>query len=148
MSTNILKLVSITPQYTPSAIQQQEAKEFIASRFPQAEVEVTVTETVQFIDSGTNFTKVACPVCKNEIDLNRWQELMDKAYQTQFADLLISCPHCAATTTLDDLEYEWPVGFARFIIEVRNLDNDTDSNALSFLEQVLRTKLRKIWAHY
>ena len=45
---------------------------------------------------------------------------MDQAYRFSFVDLAVSVPCCNAQLSLNDLRYEWPAGFARFILEAQS----------------------------
>jgi hypothetical protein len=46
---------------------------------------------------------------------------MDRAYDGEgFTALNISTPCCGFQTSLKDLKYGWPVGFARFFLEAFN----------------------------
>jgi hypothetical protein len=53
------------------------------------------------------------------------------------------------STTLNDLKYEWPAGFARFIIDARNPNvDDIDGRDMESLESILGIQLKTIRAHY
>lgn len=149
MSDNFLKLIPISPQYVPSTAAICKAYELLSEYLPEAdEISYNVTEGVRFIDQGQNWQRVSCPACGNELDAEWWQQAMDAAYQTGFSNLSINLPCCGVTSSLNDLRYEWPAGFARFVLEARNPDADLDGSKLKTLEQILGCKLRKIWARY
>jgi hypothetical protein len=38
-----------------------------------------INDSIQFYDSGENFENILCPFCKNELDIEWWQEEMSKA---------------------------------------------------------------------
>jgi hypothetical protein len=149
MSVNTLKLIPTSPEYVPRDTVQRWACDFLESFFPGAqETTCETTEGVRFIDQGQNWERVRCPVCGSELDPEWWSQAMDAAYQTGFANLLVNVPCCGAVSSLNDLQYELPAGFARFVLKVRDPDKDIDDEQLITLEQVLGCKLRKIWARY
>lgn len=148
MSSDILKLIPSSPEYVPDEGAQRHIYDLFASCVPRAIVHSEVTEEVRFIDQGANWERVVCPACGAEIDTEWWQKSMDIAYQTKFTALLVDTPCCGKRYSLNDLCYEWPAGFARFVIEVHNLGMDINDNMVYSLEQILGCKLRKIWAHY
>ncbi len=51
-------------------------------------------------------------------------QAMDRAHDAQFGDLAVIVPCCEMRFSLDDLCYEWPAGFARFLLEARSPEND------------------------
>ena len=149
MSVNFLRLIPDNPEYIPPLALQLQARDMLMCFIPDAdEVCVYTTDEVEHIDAGANFEKVACPACGTTLDLEWWMQEMDRTYQeTHFADLLVDTPCCQTTQSLNDLCYEAPAGFARFVLEVRNPNGDIDAQQIHQLEAVVQCSLRKIWAH-
>jgi hypothetical protein len=149
MSVNVLKLIPNDPEFIPSAEAQQRAKDLLASLLPLAtEISVEITADVNFIDQGQNFERAFCPQCGTIVDLSWWQSAMDKAHVFKFNNLTVEMPCCGTTSSLNDLHYEWPAGFARFVLEAHNPNADLDSNQILSLEAIIGTPLRKIRARY
>ncbi len=109
MSVNILKIIPSTPDYIPGDEQQESARSLLSQVFNSGRIDMSTTDTVQFIDPGANFERVSCNVCEQEIPSEEWQELMDAAHKNDFSDLdcLTSCQHW---TSLNELNYNWPAG--------------------------------------
>ncbi|MFF2526591.1 hypothetical protein [Streptomyces liangshanensis] len=61
-------------------------------------------------------------MCRAIIGTEWWADLLEAHCDDGFATLAIEVPCCGGSTTLDALEYDWPCGFARFEIAVRNPD--------------------------
>jgi hypothetical protein len=61
----------------------------------------------------------------------------------------VTVPCCGSTVSLNDLDYDWPAGFARFVVEARNprVGNLSDAE-MRELELIVRTRLRPIRARY
>ena len=150
MSDDILRLIPTDPDYVPDAETQRRACALFASFIPQAsEVLIRTSDTIEFVDQGTNFERIVCPLCGVVLDNGWWQNAMDTAYVTGFADLGAPLPCCQKTVSLNDLHYQWPAGFARFVLEA-HCPNIADLNygQINALEEILGCSLRRIWAHY
>lgn len=150
MSEDILQLIPTVPAYVPSETSRFLARQRLASWFPDAEkIADHVTEDVEFIDPGTNLERILCPACGKELAILWWHEAMDRAFQEgHVAHLSVVVPCCGITHSLNDLCYEWPAGFARFVLEIRDPGYDLSEEHVHLLEQDLQCTLRTIWAHY
>lgn len=150
MSDNYLRLIPTDPRYVADSVALERARDYLAGVVPDAdEVAATVTDDVNFVDMGANFERVSCPQCGHELDVAWWQDAMDASGETNFATLDITTPCCAAATSLNDLRYEWPAGFARLVLEARNPNvRDIEEADAAALSSILGTPVRRIWAHY
>jgi hypothetical protein len=149
MSENVLKIIPMKGDYAPSVRQQVQARDLISDFLPNAEaIVVELTNSIEFVDQGTNFEQVKCPLCHSILSIDWWQETMDRAYSMHFDNLAIETPCCASSTSLNDLDYEWPAGFSRFKIEIRSPRSELTEKLFADLESLLGCKLRQIWAHY
>jgi hypothetical protein len=149
MSDNYLRLIPVSPYYIPNATSSEEAQRLFTSFVPHAdEVRVSITNEIEFIDQGSNWEQVICPRCGSELGVRWWQEAMDTAYATKFTNLFVLMPCCHNECSLNDLRYEGPAGFARFVLEARNPNADLNEAQLHALAQKLGCALRKIWTHY
>jgi len=150
VSDNFLRLIPTDPEYTPDAQAADEARAYLATLVPDAdEVKAAMTSEIAFIDQGANFERISCPRCGAEIDESWWADEVERASNTAFAQLDVITPCCAARVSLNDLDYRWPAGFARFVLEAMNPQvRDLDESATARLAAMLGTPLRRIWAHY
>ena len=73
---------------------------------------------------------------------------MDEDYSEgfQLASWIVPC--CGARCTLNDLVYEWPQAFGRFVLDVMNpnIGMLEDEHKREF-EEILGTKLRVVYQH-
>lgn len=146
MSDSFLKLIPSDPAYVPEQIRHEATLGILRSYFPQAdEISIEVNDRIKFIDQGSNFERVICPLCNTELAIPLWQDMMDTAYKTQFSDLVVKMPCCGQACSLNDLRYEWPAGFAKFVLEVMNPNSDLTAAQIHHLELVLGCALRKLW---
>ena len=150
MSENFLKIIPEQPVYIPKNEAQVTASRFLKSLVDEnCEVQSKVSKEIEFVDAGTNFESISCPICGKEISGEWWSIAMSKAHQSHFSQLEIAVPCCKSRTTLNHLNYNWSQGFARFVLSARNPNiSMLDKQSLSKLEQILGCKLRVIWTHY
>ena len=150
MSDNILKLITASPTYMPNDYSIEEALTYLRQHVQSAESIIAIkSDSPRFIDQGANFEKIICPNCTSLIDMTWWQDAMDKAYKTGFKDLTIKTPCCGTETSLNELGYYWPAGFARLSIEIRNpAREDIATEIVEKVEMILATRIKKIWAYY
>jgi hypothetical protein len=145
MTDNFLILIPTDPRYIPHPDSAQAANEYLVSVLPTEDIIWIASDSVTFVDCGNNFERVSCPACGRELAIPVWQQMMDAAYETEFADLTVTMPCCGAVGSLNDLHYEWPAGFASFSLEVLNPTTDLDEQQIAHVESLLGCSLRKIW---
>ncbi len=150
MSENLLQLIPQQPAYVPDEKAVLLAEQFLKSQVSESsEVYSEVSNAITFIDAGANFESVACPMCGKKISGKWWSAVMDEARKSQFSNLDIVVPCCGSKTTLNYLNYNFPQGFARFILTARNPDvQELDKQSIEELERIVGSKLRVIWTHY
>jgi hypothetical protein len=151
MSDDYMKLVPTDVSYVPSAKAQRKAVELLRAFAPDAdEVSAETAEQVEFIDCGSNWSGVRCPHCGVTLEDEWWSDAVDASSATGFANLAVDLPCCGRPGALSDLDYIWPVGFARFTLQARNanLGGQLPAEKASQLESVLGCRLRVILAHY
>jgi hypothetical protein len=149
MSTHLLRLIPTDPHWTPEPERIDRARAVLGAFFPARAVEAQTYPSVIFIDQGENFEEVRCPGCRTALDVDWWGERMNRAATHGFADLAVRCPSCALDTTLNDLDYRLPAGFARFELTVREpLRPGLAAAELAELTQALGHPLRPVLTRY
>ncbi|MCU0490713.1 MAG: hypothetical protein MUD01_03805 [Chloroflexaceae bacterium] len=148
MSTHSICVIPRDPFFIPDAQAQAHAQRLLQQLAPRADsISILVSHTPIFVDAGANFETVKCPRCRTAIS-NWWHEAMDRAYSHQFKHLAVETPCCATTLSLNELRYEWPCGFARFVLKAQNPDVGLLSVVhMRALERLLNCCLRQILAH-
>ncbi len=150
MSENYLKLIPNNPQFVPAEDAQIQVVNLLERLLPYAdERSVWVTSEIAFVDPGGNLNAVYCPNCGSELLASGWwQQAMDKAYANRFRDLSVQMPCCGTALSLDNLRYEWPAGFARSWIEIRNPGViELTARQIKKIEKAFGCPLRVIWSH-
>ena len=104
------------------------------------------SEELEFVSQGANWESVSCPTCGADL-WPWWADAADGSAKNQFRDLSVTTPCCGATTTLHDLNYSWPAGFGRFVLESPNPTVDITPEQETFLAACLGMPLRKVWMH-
>lgn len=148
MSDNWLQFIPSDPDFQPTISSAEAARQLLASFVPDAdEVNAEFKSSKQFFHPGGNWSGVKCPACGADLE-EWWEQAMGTASKTAFANLAVSTPCCGASTSLNDLNYVWPAGFGRFVLEAMNpnIENLTPSQENQLAERLGR-ELRKIWVH-
>lgn len=150
MSDSILRIIPSEPTFVPSIDAQQGGASLVREAFPHADdVSVRIEDDVTFVDAGENFDAVFCPQCKSELEQDGWADAMERAASTGFLDLDVPLPCCGESTSLNDLRYEMPQGFARFVIDVVNPETaDIPESLEARLGDVLGSTPRFVWTQY
>src|SRR5438045_4682754 len=113
MSDTLLRLIPQQPTHVPSAGARERAQLVLSRSVPFADdIGWRVTQHVRFVDCGGNLEVVRCPRCGTDVG-EWWSLAMELAHEQQFQDLRVTTPCCGARTSLNDLDYVWPAGFAR-----------------------------------
>lgn len=124
MSDFVLNIISTDPAWVPSGDLAGRAVLVFQRLVPAAtEVKAEFFGGIQFVDQGSNFESVSCPRCGELLDQAWWSERMDAAWSpdtSRFTDLQVLTPCCAARSSLNDLDYCWPAGFASFSLSAWN----------------------------
>jgi hypothetical protein len=148
MADQILRVIPADPEFVPSPANQQMAWALFSSFVAKADSMTMISEgDIRFVDPGENWQGVTCPVCG--ADLNDWiQDAVNVAYENGFADLSIITPCCSSVGSLNDLVYEPAAGFASFILEAVNPENDVSEMQMQMLKGTMKCEIRKVWAKY
>lgn len=117
---------------------------------PADEVIIEVWGGIHFIHGGQNLASVACPFCHADLD-DWWQDAMNEAWDHDleaFVDLSCVTPCCSKPTNLNELAYDWPVGFARFRLKAMNPESrGLSPEQIAHLETILGCRLRITWEY-
>ena len=150
MSDNYLKLIPTQPEYSPAGAAQIAARKLLRSVVRESgEVTTKTGAEIEFVDAGGNFERITCPNCGEGISNIWWSSSVSQARQSRFRFLNVVTPCCQTEASLNDLEYTWPQGFARFVLVAKNPGITTvDNETLERLEELLGCRLRVIWARY
>jgi hypothetical protein len=149
VSDNWTILIPEQPDHVPSVENQKRAEALLGELCPDAdEICVEVTEQIRFEDCGQNFGKIACPNCGQGIKMDWWSDRMsdDLSEDRSFKLQLFKVPCCGTERRLHDLNYEWPMGFAKFAVKARNANiGKVSADYLTALESAVGCPLRVIY---
>jgi hypothetical protein len=135
VSDSYLHIIPVDPNYVPDAEHAGAAtRDFAKLIGGAADISTETTDDVRFVDSGVNWEGVFCPRCRADLD-DWWSGAMHEAAALDFRTLTARLPCCGASVSLNDLDYPWPVGFARWSLTARDPARhdvkDTDLESLS-----------------
>jgi hypothetical protein len=158
MSDDYIKLIPTDPAYVPPKHLQEKAIRLLEEMLPEGEeCEAEVYERLMFIDQGENLSVIFCPSCREALQFHddeavrEWWHSVDDEVQDQGAEgVTVTMPCCQKRVLLTELTFDWPAGFARFELSAMNpsISHDLPLEQVAELENVLKCKLKQIWAHY
>ena len=91
---------------------------------------------------------VAVPVADEDEEQSPEREFANIGVFASLRSLDVTTPCCGTATSLNELDYDFPVGFGRFVLEALNPNAEgLDAAALRRLEAAAETPLRQIWTH-
>lgn len=150
MSDNWIALIPEIPEHIPDTEQQNRALSYFWSIAPGAdEIEIKLSDRFMFFGCGANLERISCPHCGQEIPIDWWQDRMGEGYGSDFTDLNpYPLPCCERLSTMADLKYDWPQGFAKFGIDAMNpgIGKLSDEGTRRF-EEILGCRVRVIYQH-
>jgi hypothetical protein len=148
MSDSILRLIPKHPDFVPSIETANKLKRALAYLNVDADkITFKVEDHVAFVDAGENWGKIFCPVCQKELTQEWWDNAMRTAWGESFLNLRVQTVCCRSLVSINDLEYECKVGFAKFIIELRNLRQSLSNSQINYLEESAGFKFKRIDAY-
>ena len=149
MSDNWLTLIPKSPEFVPTKDAQAQALALFRRIAPKADdIEIEVSDRPRFIDCGANLEKINCPHCQRVMETGWWRDWMSAEAELGFPLKAAGLPCCGAVTSLADLLYNWPQGFARFSLAAKNpsIKDLTEADTREF-ETLMGCPVRRIWRH-
>lgn len=152
MSDNWIRIIPTDPAFVPTASGAIAGRDllggFLRSAGSGATVDIVDFGGVVLVDAGSNFESATCPWCATAIDLGWWQDQVDVAAASGFTNLLTRTRCCDVTTSLNDLRYVWPQGFARWCLEAMNPGVGVLSDRqLESIGAMVGHEVRAVYAH-
>ncbi|MFJ4206645.1 hypothetical protein ACIP2Y_44590 [Streptomyces sviceus] len=152
MSDDYLTVIPTDPYWRPSKDAADRAAAVLSGMLPDDDarrgLEAKWHDSVEVVACGANLEKISCPHCGAELTPDWWVEAVSEHYDEGFSTLMVTVPCCDAETSLNELVYDWPMGFARFRIEVLYPNRAwlTDEE-LACLADALGHSLRQVLIH-
>lgn len=148
MADFITKIIPVKYDFIAEEEKLKAAVTYLNEIVPDCPIEVELFETTQFVDCGGELEEIKCPGCGEVISFDWWGEVMEIAAKKQFADLSVKVPCCGCCSSLNDLEYHLPCGYARMEITIMNSKVKLGENELAKIGELLGEKVRMIFARY
>lgn len=145
-----MSVIPTDPTWQPTTPGAAAAAQVFRGLAPNADrFDVDYYHQVRVVDAGENLVHIGCPVCGLDIDLDWFRDLTEIAlYHDGFHDLNVTVPCCGGRASLNDLDYDWPVGFARFELAAWEPERDQlTAGELAQIAQVLGHDVRQIMTH-
>src|SRR5687767_6457312 len=120
MSDNWIKLVPKNHQLVPEAANQERAMAYLRRIGNVGEIELDVWDSVRFVDCGSNFESIHCSHCNAAVDMGWFADRMGEDYCNGFQLSPFKMPCCQKQSSLNELTFEWPQAFGRFVLGIMN----------------------------
>jgi hypothetical protein len=147
MSDNFMIVLPVDPFAVPSKERAEATLELLSKLRPDVqEVELRTSETPEFFCCLGNFESVYCPFCQTDVE-KWWGKAMDAWWHGDRRLLSVTTPCCGRVTSLNDLDYNWPQGFACVAFELMNPDSDLEPEELQRVEKTLGLPMHVMWKH-
>ena len=147
ISDCIVKILPADPFCRVPAGALRDAKTFLETHLRCDFVEMEANDTPVFVDCGANLERISCPLCGAEIDFAWWGEVMDSASENAFAVLEAEMPCCQKKVSLNDLNYDFPCGFACCFVSIFNPEQDVDDKLIGAVRDIWGVNVRVVKAH-
>jgi hypothetical protein len=149
MSDSFLHVIPSTPTILPDSDAARKAEALLRTFLPDAErISDRMEDAVTFVDAGSNLERVLCSACGHDLLADgTWQRLMSAAWEARFSRLEVVVPCCGCSTSLNDLRYDWPCGFATYVLEARNPGRTLAPHETEELSSALGCNVRVIHSH-
>lgn len=155
VSDNWVRLIPSAPTWYPESTAAESAVAYVSGLFAGPgdstdEVSAHFHDAVSLIDSGVNTAYFTCTACSVITDVDWVFQVVDER-SADLSDLSVVLPCCGAPASLNDLNYDWPMGFARFEIGVLNgtrAHYELDESELRRVGELLGHPVRQVLAHY
>lgn len=147
MSDYIIKIIPRDPSFRISDSMAKKALNAMQDVIQAQRTEVETHEMPQFVDCGSNLESICCPVCGRPLEFDWWGEQMDIAARDNFTHLEIVLPCCGKKHSLNDLQYNFPCGFACTELAFWNPEKELSPEDAAWLEDLLGIQVRVIRMH-
>lgn len=155
MSDDWIRVIPTSPSWQPEREAAKSAVDYVSGLFAGPgnavdDVEDEFHGRIALIDSGVNTASFTCPACSTVTGIEWVLDLVDERSE-DLSDLDVHLPCCGAHASLNDLDYDWPMGFARFeigVLNARRARYELDESELREVGRLLGHPVRQVLAHY
>lgn len=155
MSDDWIRVIPTSPSWQPDREAAKSAVEYVSGLFVGPDnalddVQAEFHQGIALIDSGVNTASFTCAACSTVIGIEWVLDIVDERSE-DLSNLDVHLPCCGALASLNELDYDWPMGFARFEIGVLNARRATyelDEAELHEVGRLLGHPVRQVLAHY
>lgn len=147
MSDAIIKIIPSQPKHQVSDDMMKEVVKLLKGKLATESIDANSSDHPFFVDCGGNLEEICCPVCGADLGFDWWGEQMGAASESDFEDLTVTLPCCGKESSLNDLKYNFPCGFARVEFSILNPTDEPTNDCLAQVEKILGSGVRLIHAH-
>ncbi len=142
MSELTTKIISVIP-YSKAVFNHAAEIESYIKNITDAQTEAFESNSINFVDCGSELEEIICPCCKNKVDMDWWNETVNDLYDTGFSDLNVEMYCCGRRISVNDLEYRLPCGFASAEFRIKG-DIPLSDDEIKVLGYIINEDVRVI----
>ncbi|NHA70089.1 hypothetical protein [Phycicoccus flavus] len=155
MSDNWIRVIPTSPSWQPEPEAAKSAVDYLSGLFAGPDnavddVRAELHKDTALIDSGVNTASFTCAACSAVTGVEWVLDLVNERCE-DLSDLDVHLPCCGAHARLNDLDYDWPMGFARFeigVLNARRARYELDEAELHEVGRLVGHPVRQVLAHY
>ncbi|TET37790.1 MAG: hypothetical protein E3J72_05320 [Planctomycetota bacterium] len=146
MAIDKIILFPVDMSFIPESLAMEIVMDYTAEVLPNSEdIKTIIYKNIAFIEPGCALSKVTCMNCGADLLENGyWRNWMDALCDKGIVNPTMILPCCGLETYIDALNYEPPVGFSRYVLEITKPGKDLPEHHQISLEMFLKCRLRKI----
>ena len=148
MADMVYKIIACEPDFEITQVMLEDAVKYLRGCVRADSIEARYHGKVTFVDCGGNLESITCPCCKAELAFDWWGEAMEQSAKKSFEDLYVMVPCCGREINLNELEYDFPCGFGRWVIEVLNPQGEFTAEIMQELEKMSGGEVKVILGRY
>jgi hypothetical protein len=118
MADTIYHLIPTDPYLIPPDYTYEPIVALLRPLAPEEHIEIYESDDPEFVDPGQNLEWISCPLCRGDLDMDTWSEMMHLAADIRFTNLIFRTDCCQQMVSLNELDYHMPAGLASFRISI------------------------------
>lgn len=147
MAEHLVKLIPCLHTYRTNVNRAAAAVEALKKVVEAEEITFRQTDQPEFVDCGSDLSKIRCPKCGAPLAREWWLDEMERMYQEDhFFVLEREMPCCEKTANFNQLHYEAPCGFSCLEFIIRNPEGPVGKEAVDALSERFGLLFRKVEA--
>lgn len=145
MAEHLVKFIPCLHTYRTNSRAAEAAAAALKNLTAADEATFSQTNAPEFVDCGTAPTRICCPRCGAELELDWWRGAMEARYAADhFFVLEEEMPCCGKMVSLNQLRYQPACGFSTLVFTLRNPRENVEKEATDLLSERFGMLFRRV----